>query len=95
MNEVNTSIPVEGASLICYNCLTMFMTVGKWLIILGVIFIIIGILIVSGRFPNPGLGRLPGDILIKKANFSFYFPLTSCILISVVMMILLRIFQKR
>jgi Protein of unknown function (DUF2905) len=54
--------------------------------IIGVIFICIGIgLIMSWRFkvPFPHLGKLPGDIFIKKGNFTFYFPLATCVLLSV------------
>jgi formate hydrogenlyase subunit 3/multisubunit Na+/H+ antiporter MnhD subunit len=59
----------------------------KILIIIGVIFIIAGLL-----FPfwnRLGFGHLPGDILIKRDNFTFYFPLTTCIIISIVLTLLL------
>lgn len=59
--------------------------IGKMLIIAGVVLIIIGGAIwLAGRFPQLGLGRLPGDILIKRENFTFYLPLGTCILISVI-----------
>ena len=52
----------------------------KTLIVLGCILIVAGLVAATGiRLP---LGRLPGDIAIKKENFSFYFPLGSCILFS-------------
>ena len=55
-------------------------TTAKTLIVLGCILIVAGLVAATGiRIP---LGRLPGDIAIKKENFSFYFPLGSCILIS-------------
>ncbi len=54
---------------------------GKMLILLGVILIITGLCITyGGRIPL--LGRLPGDIRIQRENFSFYFPLASCLLVS-------------
>ncbi|MDE2027445.1 MAG: DUF2905 domain-containing protein, partial [Candidatus Omnitrophica bacterium] len=57
--------------------------IGKSIIVIGVVLIVAGALItVAGKIP--GVGRLPGDILIKKENFSFYFPLTTCILLSIV-----------
>lgn len=60
-------------------------TIGKTLILAGVVLIIIGGLIwLAGRFPQIGLGRLPGDILIKRENFTFYFPLGTSILISAI-----------
>jgi hypothetical protein len=66
---------------------------GKTLIIFGVIAIVIGVLFMfSGKIP--WLGRLPGDISIKNENFSFYFPLTTCIIISAVISLLLWLFRK-
>ena len=57
------------------------MGLAKTFIILGIVFILIGgILSFAGKIP--WLGRLPGDIVIKKENFSFYFPLTTCLLLS-------------
>ena len=63
--------------------------IGKTLIIVGVVFIALGVLFsLLQRVNGPGsglgwLGRLPGDILIKRENFSFYFPLTTSIILSV------------
>ncbi|HHX74564.1 MAG TPA: DUF2905 domain-containing protein [Firmicutes bacterium] len=55
-------------------------TTAKTLIVLGCILIAAGLLAATGiRLP---LGRLPGDIAIKKENFSFYFPLATCIVLS-------------
>ena len=66
---------------------------GKTLIIIGVVAIGIGaLLMLSGKIP--WLGRLPGDISIKNENFSFYFPLTTCIIISAVISLLLWLFRK-
>ncbi|HUO58955.1 MAG TPA: DUF2905 domain-containing protein [bacterium] len=58
-----------------------FSSVGKWLIFLGMGLIAAGLLILlSGRIPF--LGRLPGDIRIERENFSFYFPMATCLLLS-------------
>lgn len=58
---------------------------GKLLVILGVILIVVGLGWHFGiRIPH--LGNLPGDIHIQRENFSFYFPLTTCILISILIM---------
>ena len=68
---------------------------GKFFIFLGVILPLIGaLLILVGKLPSLGggfgwLGKLPGDILIKRDNFTFYFPLTTSVLISVVVSLLL------
>ena len=57
--------------------------VGKLLIVLGVIVIAVGgLLLFSGKIPY--IGRLPGDILIQKKNYTFYFPLATSIIISVI-----------
>lgn len=66
---------------------------GKFFIIFGTIFIIIGLLFII--FPKFAIFKLPGDIVIKKENFSFYFPVVSSILISVILSIILNlIFRK-
>ena len=60
-------------------CVEMIMgDFGKSIIAIGAILIIIG-LIITFAAKIPGLGKLPGDIFIKKENFSFYFPVTTCI----------------
>ena len=63
----------------------------KVLIILGTILILIGL--IYPYLINPGIGRLPGDIVIKKENFNLYFPLTSAIIISIVLSIIIRLFR--
>ena len=68
--------------------------IGKSLIFFGIFLIALGILFVlGGRIP--WFGRLPGDIMIKKENFTFYFPITTCILISIVVSLILFFFAKR
>lgn len=67
---------------------------GRVLMIIGVITIIIGVLLTfSGKLPF-NLGRLPGDILIKKEGFTFYFPVTTSIIISVVLSLLFYLYGK-
>ena len=70
---------------------------GKILLAIGGLLILVGALLVFGsRLPGVGmLGRLPGDILIKRDNFSFYFPLTTSIVISLVMSLLLWLLFRR
>ena len=67
--------------------------IGKLLIFFGLILIIIG-LIFSFAGKIPYIGKLPGDIYIKKGNFSFYFPITTCIIISIVLTLIFSIFRK-
>lgn len=66
---------------------------GKILIGIGILIIIVGIImIVGGKF---GIGRLPGDIYIKRENFSFYFPLATSIILSIVLTVILSLFFRR
>ena len=67
---------------------------GKLLIILGAVLVLAGVLLLSGNKLS-FIVRLPGDILIKKENFSFYLPLTISILISVVLSLLFWIFRSK
>jgi heme/copper-type cytochrome/quinol oxidase subunit 2 len=68
--------------------------IGKSIIFIGIVIIIIGvILLFSDRLPF-NLGKLPGDISYKKENFSFYFPITTSIIVSIVLSLLFYIFAK-
>ena len=64
----------------------------KTLIIIGVLFILVGLLYPFLR--DIGLGRLPGDIIIKQENSSFYFPIVTCIVVSVIISLILMFFRK-
>ena len=64
----------------------------KLLIIAGVVLIVVGLLwMAGGRFLN--LGRLPGDIVVERENFRFYFPVVTCLLLSVVLSLLFYLFR--
>jgi len=66
---------------------------GKILLVAGLILAGIGLLLMlAGRIG--WIGRLPGDIIIKRENITFYFPLATCILISVVLAVLFWLFRK-
>lgn len=65
---------------------------GKLLIHIGIILIIVGIILVTGNKIN--LGKLPGDIVIKRENFTFYFPVMTMILVSVLISLVLFIVNK-
>ncbi len=70
------------------------MGLAKTLIILGIVFILLGSLIMfMSRIP--GVGRLPGDILIKKENFTLYFPLTTSLLISLLLSFIFLLWRPR
>ena len=64
----------------------------KTLIIIGVLFILVGLL--YPFLKDLGLGRLPGDIIVKKENSTFYFPIVTCIVVSVVISLILMFFKK-
>jgi hypothetical protein len=67
---------------------------GKLLIIVGVIIVAIGVVLaLAGRAHLP-LGRLPGDILYRGKNTTFYFPLATSILVSVVLSVLLYLISR-
>ncbi len=66
---------------------------GKLLILVGVLIVIIGLLLLVGE-KIPWVGRLPGDILIKRERFTFYFPLATSILISIILTLLFTLFRK-
>jgi len=66
---------------------------GKILIIAGIVLLVAGLALTFGP-KIPFLGKLPGDIQFKRDGFSFYFPLTSCILISVIISLLFWFFRK-
>ena len=66
---------------------------GKGLVILGAALIVVGVVLLFGP-KVPFLGRLPGDIVIKRENFSFYFPLATSIVLSILISLLLYLFNK-
>lgn len=66
---------------------------GRILIIIGVVIILLGVIL---TFANkiPYLGRLPGDIYIRKKNFTFYFPLATSIIISILLTLILYLIKR-
>ena len=67
--------------------------IGRFLIMVGILLVIVGaVLWLAPKMP--WLGKLPGDIVIKRDNFSFYFPLGTCILISIILSLLLYLWRR-
>lgn len=67
-------------------------SIGKMILTLGIGLVIVGLVIMLGeRF---GLGKLPGDIFIKKGNFTFFFPIVSSIIISLLLTLILNLFRR-
>ncbi len=71
-----------------------FQAIGKGLMVIAVVIFVIGAVLTFGSKLLP-LGRLPGDVFIHKEQLSFFFPITTCIIISIVLTILLNLFTKR
>lgn len=66
---------------------------GRMILTFGIVLVVIGgLMLLGGKLF--GLGRLPGDIFIQKGNFSFYFPLVTCIILSIVLTIILNLFRR-
>lgn len=71
--------------------------IAKGLITIGIILIALGgLFLVLPQIPflGPYLGKLPGDISIKRENFTFYFPITTSLLISIIISLILFLFRK-
>ena len=66
---------------------------GRFLVVIGVILVIVGaVMMLAPKIP--WLGKLPGDISFKRGNVSFYFPLGTCILISIILTLIMYLFRK-
>lgn len=66
---------------------------GKFLMSIGIVVVVVGFVLWSGFAPK-WLGRLPGDIRIERAHSAFYFPIVTCIVISIVLSVLFSIFRR-
>jgi hypothetical protein len=73
--------------------MNLFSGIGKTLIIIGLVITAVGLVLLF--IPKvPWLGKLPGDIAIKKDNFQFYFPVTTCIVVSIILTVLIYLLRK-
>jgi uncharacterized membrane protein required for colicin V production len=66
--------------------------IGKLLVVFGIVAVVIGALLWSGF--GGWIGRLPGDIRIERGNGGFYFPIVTCIVISVVLSLIFSLFRR-
>ena len=66
---------------------------GKILVVVGLVFVVVGLLLWSG-VGRGWLGKLPGDIQYSRGNFTFSFPIVTCIILSVLLSIVVWIFRK-
>lgn len=66
---------------------------GRTLIYLGVLLVAVGVILsLAGRLP--WLGNLPGDITVQRGRFTFYFPVTTCIILSLLISLVLYFFRR-
>ena len=68
---------------------------GRTLIVAGVVLVVVGVLITLGERSPIRFGRLPGDIIIKGKNGAFYFPVVTCLLLSLVLTLVMWIVNRR
>lgn len=69
-------------------------SLGKLLVLIGIVLVVIGgLIMLSGKIP--WLGRLPGDIVIQRKNFTFYFPLATSIVISIILTLIFWLIGRR
>jgi len=67
--------------------------IGKVLVVLGTVLLLLGLVLWSG-FGAGWLGRLPGDIRVQRGNFGFYFPIVTCIILSILVSLILSFFRR-
>ncbi len=78
------------------NLRVIMTDLGKILLIIGLLIALAGlVLMVVGKIPLPWLGRLPGDFIFKRRNFTFYFPLATSLLISLVLTLILWLIGRK
>lgn len=81
-----------GVLLLCPCAWLDMRELGKFIVIIGVVATLVGLLLWSGFAPK-WLGRLPGDIRIERQHSSFYFPIVTCIVLSIVLSLVLSLFS--
>ena len=70
-------------------------SIGRSLILIGIVLLVLGLILTYGDFWHfLRLGRLPGDISIKRGNYQFYFPITTCILVSLCLTLIIYLLKK-
>lgn len=72
----------------------MGVTTGKYIIVAGLVLVIIGVIIYFFHNKLHWIGHLPGDIRIEKENFSFYFPVVTTILFSIVLTLIIQLIKR-
>ena len=88
--QINKFIPVKIEKRIMNQ---EFHQLGRLMIYAGIFILVLGVLFFFGD-KIPFLGKLPGDIYIKKKNFTFYFPIVTSILLSLLISLIIYLFRK-
>lgn len=71
-----------------------FESMARMLVFAGVVMVVLGgLLLLAGKIP--GIGKLPGDIFVQRGNFSFYFPVVTSIVLSILLTLVLNLFFRR
>jgi len=66
---------------------------GRMLVVLGIAVVVVGLVLMVA--PSiPWLGKLPGDVLIRRERFTFYFPVVTCLVVSVVLTVIMNLFFR-
>ncbi|MCR4438358.1 MAG: DUF2905 domain-containing protein [bacterium] len=68
--------------------------IARVLLLFGLFLAGVGVVLLLAR-QVPFLGRLPGDILVQRKNFTFYFPIATCVVLSLVLSLILYLFSRR
>ena len=70
--------------------------IGKQLFLVGLVVAFVGLLLIAAeRYPWLRIGKLPGDFYIERGSWRFYFPLATCILLSLLLTVVLWLFRRR
>jgi len=88
-----TACQLDG--LIACWLINFMADLGKFLLITGIVIAITGALLLFFRNGIPLLGKLPGDIVIQKKNFTFYFPIATSILLSIILSLIFYFFGRK
>jgi len=96
-NSPESRLPGAHLALVaCFGIHLMFPPLGRLFIVLGAVFLALGFWLTFAPHLSFGrFGRLPGDIHIKRDNFTFYFPITTCILVSLLLTLLFSILSRK
>jgi hypothetical protein len=83
----------DGARIRGEHCMSPWSSLGKIVVVFGLVLVCLGLVLLLVD-KVPWLGKLPGDIHIKRDRFSFYFPITTSIIISLLLTLLFTLFRR-